>query len=717
MRLQNLITVFRYWGIRQTIQRIYYEVARKIGRYIYRFPTQSWRIWIPKRIEDTIREIRNGERFFLPLDFKVTSSEYRDAFFPHYELLKRAEHIGNGQQQYFNKLWGQHNDWFQNPFTKQTINPDEHWSNIRFSSPLYGDLKIILEPSRFAFAYHLIRTYWYTNDEQYPALFWGIFDDWCEKNPPQSGPMWVCGQESAIRVIAWCFALYGFKNSEYTTDDNITKLLAFIVAHADRIEGTLTYAKSQKNNHILSEATALWTIGLLFPNLDKAQRWRQIGCKILIDEVTSQVYDDGSYIQHSNNYHRVMLQLLVWTYHLGEINHYHLPDIILQRIKLALNFLFNITDLKTGKVPNYGANDGALILPLNGCDYADFRPILQAAHYMVYQKRLFPSGPWDEDLFWLFGAQAMKTEIKSSLLPQKDFHADTGGYYTLRSDTGFAFVRCASFRHRPGQADMLHLDLWWHGQNIAMDAGTYSYNAPPPWNNSLAGTAYHNTVTVDGQDQMERVGRFLWLPWLRSRVRHNLHSPEKHLTYWEGEHNGYHRLGQPVYHRRGILRLGNDWWLVVDGLCSTGHHDYRLHWLFPDVPYQWHPETGRLSLQTTAGPYYAHLSTTAKAGQYSLVRADENSPRGWHSPYYYHREPALSVALNARTEALYFLTLFGPEARRLTIKGTILQLKTDQWQTEIHLSPVENHPDSLVNSVSITGMITDKLEIIAGNPG
>ena len=33
--------------------------------------------------------------------------------------------------------------------------------------------------------------------------------------------------------------------------------------------------------------------------------------------------------------------------------------------------------------------------------------------------------------------------------------------------------------------DQLHLDLWWRGLNIAQDAGTYLYNADPPWDNPL----------------------------------------------------------------------------------------------------------------------------------------------------------------------------------------------------------------------------------------
>src|SRR5438309_320961 len=41
-----------------------------------------------------------------------------------------------------------------------------------------------------------------------------------------------------------------------------------------------------------------------------------------------------------------------------------------------------------------------------------------------------------------------------------------GGYYTLRGETTHALIRCGTYRHRPMQADMLHLDVWYHGHNI-----------------------------------------------------------------------------------------------------------------------------------------------------------------------------------------------------------------------------------------------------------
>jgi hypothetical protein len=333
---------------------------------------------------------------------------------------------------------------------------------------------------------------------------------------------------------------------------------------------------------------------------------------------------------------------------------------------------------------------------------------VQAIHYLSMGMRCYENGPWDEDLLWMFGPDALTAPI---ITPErKNLHADVGGYYTLRAPASFVFARCATFRNRPGQADMLHVDLWWKGQNVALDAGTYSYNAPEPWDNPLAHTAYHNTAAVDDADQMDRAGRFLWLPWLRGQVRWSQTSPGGYLSYWEGGHDGYQRLRPPVSHRRAVLRLGEAWWLIVDALTSPGEHRYRLHWLLPAVPYEWAEGTGQLVLKTPAGDY--HLQTASSAGNatHSLMRADAGGPRGWRAPYYYHREPALSVDLTVKTSAALFWTLFGPGPSNATRNGDTLQVVTRQWQALLHWQMEAASP--LIHAITVSGVYQDRLVIV-----
>lgn len=624
-----------------------------------------------------------------------------------------SERLAQGDLCYFertNAHVGFPPDWHANPFTGKRAPANMHWSEIDDFD--YGDIKIIWEPSRFAFAYALVRAYWRTQDQRYGELFWQAFEDWREKNPPQLGPNWKCGQETAFRVMAWCFALYGFLDCQTTTAARLTNLAQAIAVSGGRIEANLDYALSLRNNHGISEGLGLWTIGLLFPEFRSASRWKTRGREVLESQARELIYDDGAFSQHSMNYHRLMLHDYVWAMRLGEILNEPLSDELKARIGVAGNFLYQLQDGVSGRAPNYGHNDGALVLPLNNCDYQDFRPVIQATHYLTERTRLYPSGAWDEDLLWLFGAESLAAPVEHK--SQEDFKAEQGGYYTLRSAEGFVLTRAAEFRHRPAHADLLHVDLWWRGQNIATDAGSFSYNAPAPWDNALAHTTCHNTVTADGRDQMERVGKFLWLPWTRGLVFKWLRSPAGHLAYFEGAHQGYERLQPPAYYRRAILRLGEHW-LVLDDLRSAAAHDYRLHWLLMDAPYEWNEERSVLKLHTPAGSYYLQTMVSSGSGDYSIVRADETSPRGWRAPYYQNREPALSLALTTRASAACFLTFLGPTQPLLRVGDTSLHVEGQAWQARVNweantaMHPRGEHKP-LVSSLSVSGAVDDHLE-------
>lgn len=624
--------------------------------------------------------------------------------------IASAEDVLAGRLRYFEHTLvttGFPPDWHANAFTGERAPTDRHWSRIPDFD--FGDIKVIWEPNRFGFVYALVRAYWRTGDERYADAFWRLIEDWRQHNPPNCGPNWKCGQEISFRVMAWCFGLYGFLDSKATTPERVAILMQMIEASGQRIAANFDYALHQKNNHGISEAAGLWTIGVLFPDFQEASQWADWGRAALEAQSRELIYDDGAFSQHSVNYHRLMLHDYLWALRLGDLNKQPFSPALRERVRRAADFLYQIQDEVSGQVPYYGQNDGALILPLNNCDHRDFRPVVQAAHYLIAGARCYGAGPWDEDLLWLFGVPALDVPVDPPV--RDDLRATTGGYYTLRSPHGFAFTRCGTFRHRPGQADLLHVDLWWCGQNIAVDAGTYSYNAPPPWDNALARTTYHNTVTVDGLDQMQRFGHFLWLPWPRGWVRCQVASPGGHLAYWEGDHDGYRRLRPPVHYRRGILRLGDGWWLVLDRLQSLSKHTYRLHWLFPDASYRWDGDAGRLTLDFAAFSYHVQMGVDADGASHSLIRADEGSPRGWRAPWYQVREPALSVVLTVRAAVANFWTFLGPGLGLIEISARDLKIHTDSWEAILLLGNVEAGP--LITDVIATGTIKDHLQGIS----
>src|SRR5260370_42672010 len=101
---------------------------------------------------------------------------------------------------------------------------------MRFASPAYGDLKFILEPSRFLFVYQLVRAYALSGDERFPLAFWNAVEDWAKQSPPIAGPLWICGQECSLRILPWALALPAFINSPSTSSRRAALLVSLIAA-------------------------------------------------------------------------------------------------------------------------------------------------------------------------------------------------------------------------------------------------------------------------------------------------------------------------------------------------------------------------------------------------------------------------------------------------------------------------------------------------------
>jgi hypothetical protein len=232
-----------------------------------------------------------------------------------------------------------------------------------------------------------------------------------------------------------------------------------------------------------------------------------------------------------------------------------------------------------------------------------------------------------------------------------------GGYYTLRGDSTHALIRCAVYRHRPLQADMLHLDIWHQGQNVLVDPGTFSYNPETPWAEYFVGTASHNTVTVDGRDQMKRGSRFMWLHWTKATV---LRFETRHKTVvFEGEQFGY----TPVVHRRKVI-LREDLYLVLDELVGDeDEHTFRLHWLVNDFPLEARDDGAAFQPPGADADRLRLVMLSSPGGQCSHARADEATPRGWQSLYYGERQPAWSLDLIVQGRGARFATVLGPEDR------------------------------------------------------
>jgi asparagine synthase (glutamine-hydrolysing) len=261
---------------------------------------------------------------------------------------------------------------------------------------------------------------------------------------------------------------------------------------------------------------------------------------------------------------------------------------------------------------------------------------------------------------------------------------------------------------------MLHFDLWHNGVNVACDAGTYLYYAMPPWNNGLATTEVHNTVVVDGVDQMERGPRFLWLRWTNGQKRH--FQVGNRLAIFEGEHDGYGRLSEPVTHRRSVLQA-EDIWVVIDDLVGEGAHEFALHWLLADLPFTVNPDRQHIALNTGTGNYNVWLHcclTETEQTTLDTCRSSLKTVRGWQSLYYGTRQPALSVRLTAYGQVpCRFISVFAPAQVGSSLDVTAERVVWRTPEQELRVSLLKAGGASMITkAIWENGMSSEQLSIL-----
>ncbi len=567
------------------------------------------------------------------------------------QLIREADEIAEGNVRLFGGP--------PVPLKLTFDHPLQHWTvyerDPRMLHPLYSgvpDIKFLWEGARFGWVFTLGRAYRLTKDERYAEVFWQYAESFLDANPPYDGPHWMSAQEVAIRLMALIWASQVFAEARSSTPERVSRLSRSVAAHAARIPPTLIYARSQGNNHLLTEAAGLFTAGLALPEHPSAASWKALGWKWLNYGFCAQIDGYGEYAQHSTNYHRLMLQVALWGYALiRSQDAAYFPHPTSVALARSVHWLLALID-STGRVPNLGANDGAYLFPLTSCPFDDFRPVVYAAARAFLNYDL-PRGAWDELSAWF------SIPFESPKYVQLPRYVGDQIY----GKDSWAYFRTAQFSSRPSHADQLHLDLWWRGLNVAKDAGTYLYNALPPWDNSLASAFVHNTITLNGRDQMSRAGRFLYLDWFNAYRKSTIPSEEGILQNVSGRHYGYKSRG--VRHTRRITAFADGRWQVADEMLALrlpwqfGLLRFRLHWLLPDWDWEIsnNGERVEIALKTPHGKLRLKIRTTPRLSdlkpQITLARAGESlyggreaAPiMGWFSPTYGLKVPALSLAV------------------------------------------------------------------------
>jgi hypothetical protein len=570
------------------------------------------------------------------------------------DILEAADDILGGTFRLFGgkgQALGNPPDWRAFPAPLRDRPPladDSHWSRIALDAA-GDDVRLVWELSRFGWIFPLASAYRLTGDDRYAEGCWSLIESWRAGNPPNRGVHWASGQEVALRILALAYSLHAFLPDWRERPERVTAVAEMVAASAERIPPTVTYARAQGNNHLLSEAAGLWTAGLLFPELRGSAGWRRQGRELLTEALLRQVFPDGGYVQHSVTYQRMAIELGLWCARLAELNGDPFESDSISALARLTRALARLVDPSSGLAPRFGPDDGTHLLPLEGNPASDLRPSLEAG------ARGFLGESWYDGAGALADTLGLGSGRRTDP-PSADDLPNAGLYFAGGGESRAVF-RCARFRGRPGHSDQLHVDLWWGDENLALDPGSYLYNGPAPWDNALAGSVVHNTPIIDGQEPMERAGRFLWVGDADAVVRP---TRGKEIELLEGVFNGYRRFG--VVLRRMVARRGTSTWVVLDQAKGLGRHRMTVGWNLPDLPRTWQDDS--LRLETARGPIVVDWNgdsvTAGLVRGGGLVEGNLATEAvellGWYSPRYGERATCLRLVLEVEGSDLVRLS-------------------------------------------------------------
>ena len=567
-KIKKIANLISNMGFRYLFFRIFYTIKTKIGWQKKAFPTQ------PKVSEYiTLENWRNNlpPFFFYGKDIPNLPKEEKEI------LSETFQEIQKGIFTFFNKTkieLGTENNWLVNPSTGYHYDINKHWSEVQDLSKEAGDIKYVWEKARFSFLYDVIRYDYHFEKDQSTYVFKEI-EDFINKNPINQGPNYKCSQEISLRVMNWTFALYYYKDSPNLTEALFQKIMHNIYWQTHHVYHNIHFSRiTVRNNHAITETLLLYLSGKLFPFFPNVDKWSIKGKKWFEQEVAYQIYEDGTFLQFSMNYHRVVIQLLTWGFQLAKLNNEKFADVVYQRAQKSLDFLDACSDPVTGKLPNYGSNDGALFFKLTNDDYRVYRSQLDDLRAVLNGHTYFDS----TSLLW-YGVQSKQK--KQALLPEISTF-EKSGYYISQDSNTKTFIRCGTYKDRPFQSDNLHIDIWINGINYLRDTGSYKYNADLADVNYFNGTEGHNTVSVDKADQMQKGGRFIWYYWV-NKAKATL-KKENNTFIFEGTIMAFKQLGNNIQHTRKVAKQqGQNSWSVSDVIQNKGNRKIYQYWhLHPD---------------------------------------------------------------------------------------------------------------------------------------
>lgn len=520
-----------------------------------------------------------------------------------------------------------------------------------------GDIKYLWELNRHAELVTLAQAYRLSGDARYGRACQALLESWWRDCPYPLGIGWSSALENAIRLLQWAAAwdLLGGEDSLLLANaagrDFQRRWLASVYQHCHFIASHLS-RYSSANNHLLGEYAGLFVATAVWPCWPESRAWGRLAQRGLEREALLQNGPDGVNREQAAWYHHEVADMMLICLLLGRRRGIAFPAAFGQRLEAMLEFIAAIMDTD-GNVPMIGDADDAQMLRLSPePDFHPYRSLL-ACGAVLFGRADFKrkAARFDDKSLWLTGQEGRTAFERLPAptgpeLPRRAFA--NAGYYLLGREFGtpaeirivadagpLGYLSIAAHGH----ADALAFTLSAGGREMLIDPGTYAYHTEGNWRAWFRGTAAHNTVRIDGRDQSEQGGNFMWLR--KARAACESWESDAARDCLVARHDGYLRLPDPVLHRRKILLdKAEGKVLVQDSFACRRAHRAEFCWHFAEAC-----EVGLQGETVVArnGPVRLEMRMPGNPVPPRLLVGSEHPPGGWVSRRLDHKQAAPCV--------------------------------------------------------------------------
>ena len=359
-----------------------------------------------------------------------------------------------------------------------------------------------------------------------------LIERWIRENPVGQGNGWE-PYPLSLRIANWI-------KWKWNGGALSREALKSLAVQAEYLAGSVEYHLLA--NHLFVNGKALLLAGLFFAS-PKADGWVRRGLEILREQVLEQVLADGGHFERSPMYHCLILEDLLDVIQAGERFPGGVGKSRVEEWREAAGRMLGWLEQMChpdGQISFF--NDAALGIAA------------EPEELREYAARV--------------GVTAKRVALGES------------GYIRLENADTVVLFDAAPIGpdYQPGHAhaDTLSIEVSRGGRRVLVNSGTSTYENCAE-RLRQRGTAAHNTVCLDGEDQSE-----VWSAFRVARRARPVDVRTDGCRWAEASHDGYRRLKQPVMHRRRVELRGSDV-VVTDLLDGTGTHEIA-------VAFHCHPE-------------------------------------------------------------------------------------------------------------------------------